>query len=101
MSSREFAEWMAFARIEPFGEEARELRLARLLAFLANIVHALTRRRRGGKVFEPRDFLPNFWDAVEIEPEPEAPPARQDWQQQLQYMELWNAAMGGKDLRPS
>lgn len=99
MSSREFAEWIAFARVEPIGDDRQDMRLARLLAFLANIVHTFARRKRGGKVFEPHDFLPNFWDDVEIEPVPDATPDRQAWQQQLQFMELWNIAMGGKDLR--
>jgi hypothetical protein len=99
MSSREFSEWQAFTTVEMIGEDRQDFRLARLLAFLANVVGILVgRKKRERQVFEPRDFMPTFWEAV-AEPEQSAEPERQAWQQQLQYIEMWNAALGGKDIR--
>ena len=37
MSAREYNGWMAQYEISPFGPEAEEMRLARLMALLANI----------------------------------------------------------------
>ena len=91
---------MAFANIEPIGENREDHRLAYLLAFLANIISVRSsKKKEKPRVFEPKDFLPNFWDAVE-EPEP-AEPARQSLEEQLLYVELWNTALEGKDMRPS
>lgn len=99
MSSREFSEWMAFARIEPIGETREDLRQAYLLAFLANITAARSHKpKEKPRVFKPEEFLPNFWEAVE-EPETDALPERQAWQQQLQIVEMWNTVLGGKDTR--
>lgn len=52
MSSRELAEWMAYDRIEPFGDERADLRSAIVASTFANI-HA-----RKGKSFAPVDFMP-------------------------------------------
>ena len=95
---------MAFARIEPIGQAREDYRLAYLMAFLANVLTARSRKNKEKpRVFEPQDFLPKFWEAeiaaAEAESEKSAEAPRQAWEQQLQYMELWNVAMGGKDLR--
>ena len=55
MSSREFTEWLAYARLEPFGSEADDHRMAQLLALIANVNRDPARRRRP---YAPADFLP-------------------------------------------
>ena len=37
INSDEFGWWMAYDRIEPFGEERADLRIAQLCALIANI----------------------------------------------------------------
>lgn len=56
LSGREFMEWMAYAEIEPFGEERADLRMAILAALIAN-VH---RDPEKTKPFGPEDFMPRF-----------------------------------------
>ena len=55
VSSREFAEWIAYARLEPFGPEADDYRLAQLLALIANVNRDPKRRRTP---WTPDDFMP-------------------------------------------
>ena len=45
MSSREFTEWLAYARLEPFGSEADDHRMAQLLALIANVNRDPKRRK--------------------------------------------------------
>jgi hypothetical protein len=49
MSSREFAEWMAFYRIEPFGDQRADMRSAIVASTMANLL--------GKKKFAPADFM--------------------------------------------
>lgn len=51
MSSREFTEWMAYARVEPFGETIADIRAGVVAALLVP-----TRKGRRGK--SPADFFP-------------------------------------------
>lgn len=51
MDAREFSEWAAYYRLEPFGDDRRDMQLAVLAAVTAN-VHA-----RRGKQHSPEDFL--------------------------------------------
>jgi len=104
MSSREFAEWMAFARVEPIGQAREDYRLAYLMAFLANVATAHSRKNKGKtQVFKTQDFLSDFWEAeiaaAEAEFEQSAEPQRQAWEEQLYYVEMWNAVLRGKDIR--
>ena len=55
LSSRELAEWMAFAQLEPFGEERADLRSAIVASTMAN---AWRGKRQGP--FTPKDFMPRF-----------------------------------------
>lgn len=55
MSSREFSEWMAFAELEPFGEERADLRSAIVAAVFAN---ANRDRKKRPRPFAPADFMP-------------------------------------------
>lgn len=53
MPSSEFSEWMAFAALEPFGENRADLRAGIVASTLANI-----HRKKGAKAFAPTDFMP-------------------------------------------
>ena len=53
MDSRELSEWMAYARLEPWGELRDDLRIGQVCATLANI----NRTKRSGRVFKPEDFM--------------------------------------------
>jgi len=55
MSSSEMSEWIAYAQIEPFGEERADLRAAIIASTVAN-----TARQRGSRAFKPEDFMPQF-----------------------------------------
>lgn len=62
MSSREFAEWMAFYRIQPFGEWRRDLRMAMLAAQITNV---MTRTKDSDPVTDPKVFMPDFEAALD------------------------------------
>ena len=66
MSSREFTEWLAYARLEPFGPEADDQRMAQLMALIANVSQDPKRRK---VPFTPDDFMPRRGPrpAVEVE----------------------------------
>ncbi len=55
ISSREFADWMAYDRIEPFGEMRADLRSGIIAAAVVNV-----NRGRGQKPFPASDFMPKF-----------------------------------------
>ena len=55
MSSREFTEWLAYYRLEPFGPEADDARMAHLMALIANVNRDPKRRKTP---WTPGDFLP-------------------------------------------
>jgi len=55
MDSRELAEWMAYYRIEPFGENRADYRAGVISSVLANI-----NKKKGSKAFKPEDFVPQF-----------------------------------------
>lgn len=84
VSSLELAEWMAFYRLEPFGEERDDLRTGIVASTVAETARDTKRRRRP---YRPKDFMPQF-DRMQ-----------QTWEQQLAVVEMMNRALGGKDLR--
>jgi hypothetical protein len=55
MSSHELTEWMAYYRIEPFGEERADLRQAMTTAAVHNTIEA---QRKNPKWKKAEDFLP-------------------------------------------
>ena len=57
MSAREFADWIAFARVEPFGEDRADLRAGIVASVIAN---ANRDRKKRAKPYEPVDFMPQF-----------------------------------------
>ena len=55
MTHAEFMSWLAYYRLEPWGEERADLRTGILASTVANC-HAGKRSRP----FEPKDFMPHF-----------------------------------------
>lgn len=55
MSLEEFLRWMAFAALEPFGEERQDWRVAMLMAQQANM-----HRGKGKAAIPVKRFLPRF-----------------------------------------
>lgn len=78
ISSRDFAEWMAYSRLEPWGEERDDLRMGIIASTIAN-----ANRGRNQKPYRATDFIPSF----EQETEDEA---------QSRLMAKAMAALGGK-----
>lgn len=84
MSSREYAEWLAFTRHEPIGDQRRDLQTAGLMALIVNV------NRIKGQKAKVQDFMPVFWPGQDAVP---------DWHRHLTMIEMINAAFGGDDLR--
>lgn len=55
IDSRELTEWMAYAAIEPFGEERADLRAGIIAATIAN---ANRDPKKQPKPFQPEAFMP-------------------------------------------
>ncbi|MGH2437501.1 MAG: phage tail assembly protein T [bacterium] len=55
ITGNEFAEWIAYMELEPFGEERGDLRSAIIACTVAN-----ANRRKGARPFRPEDFMPDF-----------------------------------------
>jgi hypothetical protein len=84
---------MAYDREEPLGARRDDLRWASLMTLLVNLVQAfIPAKHRKPAHFE--DWLPKYW---QNEPEPE--PEHKTPSKMLAIVEMWNAALGGKDLR--
>lgn len=62
MTSEQLAWWEAYFRVEPFGEERADLRMAILAALIANANRDPKKRR---KPYTPADFMPQFGDETE------------------------------------
>ena len=54
ISASEFAEWMAFYQIEPFGEDRHDLRHGILCSVIAGLFASK------GNAPKPEDFIPRF-----------------------------------------
>lgn len=87
--SRELAEWMAYAQLEPFGEEREDLRAGIVASTIANANRDPKKRK---KPFAPEDFIPDFAGAWRRARQPQ-------WMRLLSLVETLNAGFGGKDLR--
>lgn len=86
LTSNDFADWLAYYRVEPFGEDRADLRAGIIASVIANVNRDPKKRRRA---FRPEDFIPKFDRKDE----------RQPWQDQLKLVEMLNKALGGRDLR--
>ena len=87
MSSREFAEWAAFAGLDPFGPARADLRMANIMALTAEINRNPKKRSRP---FSPAEFMFEFDPEAEPEPEPPSPGAL--WQK----IRAWAVSAGAK-----
>lgn len=68
VSSREFAEWMAYERVNgPLGQHRMDQLFAMLMAHLANIA---PRDEKDKRQFEPKDFLPQWDTEADTAPDP-------------------------------
>ena len=86
MDSRELAEWQAYYRLEPFGQERADLRAGIVASTLANI-HRDPKR----KAFAPEDFMPRF-EGPEADRGPRSRP--QPWQEiKADLLALFPAAL--------
>jgi hypothetical protein len=86
MTAREFAEWMAYDSLAPFGERRADQRHAVLAWILASANSSETIARDA--------FLP-----PEIESDDEPEDEEEPWQAQVRVAEMITAAYGGKDMR--
>lgn len=55
ISSAQFAEWLAYSRLEPWGEDRDDLRMGIMASVIAN-----SNRGKGKKPYKPQDFMPDF-----------------------------------------
>lgn len=55
MTSLQYAEWIAYSRLEPWGEDRDDLRMGIVASVIAN-----SNRGKGQKPFKPQDFMPDF-----------------------------------------
>ncbi len=85
---------MAFDRVEPIGERAWDVRWAALMSLLINLAQMFIPKAQR-KPVSPEEFLPKYWQQ-EPEPVEQAPMSSE---RMLAMAEMWNAALGGKDLR--
>lgn len=93
MSSKELAEWIAFYRIEPFGEVRGDLQAG----IIASVIAEGNRdSKKRPKPYTPLDFIPDF--ANEFAQVAETKKA-QTPEEQIAIVELLNRRFGGKDLR--
>lgn len=69
MSSRELSEWMAYATLEPFGEERADLRAGIVASAVVNV-----HRTQSDKAAQPSDFMPTFDEGEPDDDPPEALP---------------------------
>ena len=56
VSSKEFAEWMAYHRIDPIEPLRSDFRFAMIASIIANIGG----RKKGTRAFKIEDFMPKF-----------------------------------------
>lgn len=95
MSSHEFSEWMAFLRLQPFGEQRKDLRMATLAAVITNV---MTRTKDSDPVAEVKDFMPDFEKALdEHQAQEEIPEHEMIWRK----IDLVFGAMAKKSKTPN
>jgi hypothetical protein len=76
MSSSEFSSWLAFYRLEPFGEVRADFRTGLLCATVANLV-----RDKHQAPHTPADFMPLA--ELELEEEPARPKTAKESQKEV------------------
>ncbi len=86
MSAQEFAEWMAFFEMEPWGYDMENWRFGMLAATMANL-HRDPKKRR--KPYRPEDFMPKSRREKRAK----------SWQDLKAIARLWNRVLGGREGR--
>jgi hypothetical protein len=84
MDAREFAEWIAYARIQPFGELRDDQRAGAIASAIVN-----THIKKNAKPFTWRSFFPTYDDRN----------PSNTWQDLLSKVIGFNRNLGGKDER--
>ena len=64
MSGEQFMAWVAYAELEPFGEERADLRSGIVASVIANV----NRDPKKGKAYSPSDFIPKFGAEKKVAP---------------------------------
>lgn len=85
ISSKEFAEWIAYSRLEPFGADLFQVYFGTVAAAITNT----TRSKKNDKIFQWHDFF----QPLDFEE------THQTTEEQLAIVEMLNIAFGGNDLR--
>lgn len=87
VNGKEFAEWIAYYSLEPFGQEAENWRTAQILAMLWNI--------NSKKKKSPEDFMPKG-------PEADLPPDQNVLKKKLDVlMAAWGGSVGNDRKKPA
>lgn len=81
----EMTEWMAYERIDPFGNQRQDYHMAMICSSLYNVIQSFGKQR---KTFTPDQFMPEFGGKQE-----------KGEDELLAIVEQLNAAFGGEDLR--
>lgn len=77
MDSQEFCDWLAYDRVDPFGESRADLRTALLASIIANV-----NRGKNQPPFKIEDFLLDFSGARKV----------QDWREMQANLFAWSDA---------
>lgn len=59
MTAEQFGWWLAYAGLDPIGEERGDLRAGIVASVIANV-----NRSKGSKGFTPKDFMPEFGEVA-------------------------------------
>lgn len=86
MSAAEFAEWMAYYSLEPWGGEYDAYERALIVSTLANVNRDVKKRKQP---YKPEDFMGRF-----IERKPKQRPSGAEL---LEKVKVINRMFGGKD----
>jgi len=84
MDAQEFAEWLAFDQIEPFGANREDQRTGLIASTIVNV-----NKKPGKTPSKWSDFLPPY----------EKRKPNIDWRDLLSKVEALNAQLGGEDRR--
>jgi hypothetical protein len=93
MDARELAEWEAYEKLEPFGEERADLRMA---IMTANILNAL--RGKKGKKAKIKDFMPDFEKALGKKSGGDPEAMHDQWMGIVQMFEMASTPEGRQKL---
>lgn len=88
ISSAEFAEWVAFAQLEPFGPSREDARAGVIASLIANANRDADKR---SAPFEPSDFFPTLGEGAAPVEQQQTP------EEQLAIMQMITDAMSRGD----